>query len=317
MRTMAGDLSTLKSAGGFVSEAPKPSGMPAASSKPFSGPEKPVDLSSFSSASIFTPGKDAASPKSKEVSPKLLWIIIGIIATAAILAVVYIVVILPGRNAVKTPLAVAPVAVVPQTPAATTTPAAVPPVHQSYLILSTSTPASTLALANLDLTSLMTALGQIKFSGSAKAIQEFSLTYQNNLVDPTELMSLALPEATSTVFGTNFEKDLTGFLYADGAGDIFPGYIFRLNASSTVSGTQKEVSAVIESSPNLTNFYLVSPGKESASGFISATLPNGNKVRSVKFGSQGYVFEYGWVNNYLILSTSYHAILEAESLLQP
>lgn len=152
-------------------------------------------------------------------------------------------------------------------------------------------------------------------SQPAGTIKEIILANERYL--STDLLNTVLPDIFAEMgptdeFPSQMEQDFTAFVYYDKDG-VWPGYVFKLKATAVV--TPKETVARIEKSPNLNNFYLVTPGVPKATTFKDGTPIKDNPVRYLPYSKAGASFNYAWLGNNLVLSTSFGGFKEAAKLL--
>ena len=76
----------------------------------------------------------------------------------------------------------------------------------------------------------------------------------------------------------------------------------------------------IEGSTSLGRLYLNPPGTQGEGGFSDGlvTLKNGDTIdtRYVPFSGEGASLNYGWIANYLVISTSFSGMKQALEMLQ-
>ena len=125
-------------------------------------------------------------------------------------------------------------------------------------------------------------------------------------------MAIAFPELNPTTILTAFDRDMTAFVYKDANGSR-PGYIFKLNDSANPATVSADIKS-IESSDNLPNLFLTSPG--AAIGVFKDGITIGDaKARYINYSTIGASFNYARFNNYLVVSTSFNGLKEAMKLL--
>ena len=129
---------------------------------------------------------------------------------------------------------------------------------------------------------------------------------ESNFVSLSGLMDVLLAGIfTSDVVGT-FEPDFTMFAYTDDKG-TWPGYVMKLKSDSVLADVKSSISQ-IESDTNITNLFLTDPGS-------SATWKSGQvegvSNRYLTFGQSGAGLNYGWLDNTLVIGTSYPGFQEA------
>ncbi|MBI2592850.1 MAG: hypothetical protein HYW37_01650 [Candidatus Colwellbacteria bacterium] len=222
--------------------------------------------------------------------------------------------ILPAETAppaAETPLPVQvpPESETPPAPAALPTPPVPVFTHQS-LLNPVPKLTETLTLSKLELAELTSAIG--KATGDtqpAGSVKELVLA--NAALGSGEALGVLLPDLDKNFSDANLEKDFTAFAYYDANG-VWPGYVFQLK-SGIEAGAAKSAFVGIEASKNWPNFYLVNPGTPAA--FKDGAPISGNAVRYLSYTKAGASFNYSFLGNYLVLSTSYSGFKEAAKLL--
>lgn len=289
IRTMASDLSSLKSSGGLEPKA-----------KTF----RPED---FSTEAIFQPAEGGAESETSQTSAshKPLYIILGIVGFVIIASLVIYFFIWP---LIKSPTNTTPT--VDNNPPANnnpTTPGTL--VHKSFF---TASIASTISanLSNLNLTEISTALNAVAPGIGQSSLAEITLTVNNTVPESPDFLSTVFPQLDKTVVASNLEKDFTAFIYRDANGS-WPGYVFKLSETGAVGSISEPIKTSIESSTSLSGLFLVNPGKQGPAGFKDGLKVGGSTARYVSFASTGASLNYGWFGNYLIISTSFNGFKES------
>ncbi len=299
IRTMASDLSSLKSSGGLEAK-PK-----------IFNPEEFTKEPVFESPRSVSGGTVKIIPTKS--GPKILLISLGIIVFVAIAgAVIYFLVLPMIFSREKSPVVESPtVPVVNVQPPIETSP---PLIHQSFFIapISVSKPLP-MNLANLDLAGMNSALSAVSSSIPLQTAKEVVLMVSGSVPEAASFLSVAFPEMDKNFVVSNFEKDFTAFLYRDVNGS-WPGYIFRLKPG-TDPGQVASALRVIETSTNIPNLYLTNPGTSNPTGFKDGLKIGGKAIRYLSFNAPGSSFDYGWFNNYLMVTTSFDGFKEALKLL--
>lgn len=286
---MASDAESLKATGGLGTQ-----------SKTFS----PADLAKepVFTSEITSP---AGAPKAG-ASGKKLGLAAGAVAVLALAAAVGYYFVWPLFSGEETPQ-VTEVTPPPTLPSETPTPPA--PTSQSLFIkpAASTKEVSLNALTLAELSSaLKTKSGEAAATGT---IKEVILKVNGTSVTSSALLNVLVP-------GTGLESVLdplaTSFIYYDAKG-AWPGYVFKLKSGTSPAAVQTS-TAKIEQSANLAALYLTSPGTASKNGFKSGSVVGVN-TRYLSFSS-GASLNYGWwVNNYLVISTSFDGFKKAIELL--
>ena len=303
IRTMASDLSSLKSTGGLEA---KPTTF------------QPAD---FTKAPVFNPPKAVSTPgaTTNVVLPAHQSRSLLIVAVSAVLVVIAGLVIyffvwpliFPAESNTLNPVTTDTTE--EQAPPVTNVPAVTPQLtHQTFFIAAPASTSSTVNLATLTLAEIQTALTAAISGAQPQTLTETNLSLNNSPVDATAFMAIAFPELDQAVIGANFDKDMTTFVYKDANGS-HPGYIFKLNNLTNLAAVSAAVKG-IESSANLPNLFLTSPG--AAVGVFKDSITVGDaKARYINYSTVGNSFNYAWFNNYLVVSTSFSGFKEALKLL--
>ena len=195
--------------------------------------------------------------------------------------------------------------------AATTTPPAAPFAHVSLF----KQPAdATLALklsfngtasSAIDLQTFNQKLSAVLANRTAAFTEVVLKDAVGNDLRASDILSQANEEVMDpSLLAAHFNPDATFFVYRNAAG-FWPGYVFSLKQGENwlFSGTDV---AKLESSPNITNFFLTDVGAPAKGGFVDGTVSS-TAVRMLTFtkGSATNMFVYGWYKSvYLIVSTS-------------
>ncbi|MDE2144529.1 MAG: hypothetical protein KGJ01_00960 [Patescibacteria group bacterium] len=302
-----------------------------------------VNPRGFEGGPLFTPKDTTGMPMPKKTGPvsgKTLEVAgIGVVIIGILAAVYFFALpkLFPAPSKTTAPVVVStttPIAEKPTTP---------PFVHHSFFNSTTSVITANLtAFSAADLTSAINSINE-STTTPAKTIKELQVTYNGDPVQTAQILSAILPQADASL-SQYLNNDFTAFVYYDGT-NAWPGYVFQLggdystSTSIAVPGTSsltptspasssaatkptptETLSAMFESAiesatSSLSDLYLTSPGTLSSKTWINGSLPNKESVRFVRFSKSGTVFEYGWIGKYLILSTSYAGIVQAEGML--
>lgn len=289
IRTLASDADSLKTSGG-MGTAPKT----------FS----PADLAKepVFGAEIVSP--TAAGAVKAGGAGKKLGIVLGAIAVLALAAAAGYFFIWPlfsGNEEEQ-------ITVVTSPPLLPTEPAPAAPTSRSFF----TTPAAATGEVNLSALTLAELSGALKTkSGESAAtgtVKEIILKVNNTSATSSALLSVLAP---GTGLESMLESGVTSFIYYDTKG-AWPGYIFKFKSGASSTAAQTS-TAKIEQSSNLAALYLTSPGTASKDGFKSGTIA-ATKTRYLSF-TGGASLNYGWVGNYLVISTSFDGFKKAMELL--
>lgn len=299
IRTMASDLSSLKSSGGLEA---KPTTF------------KPEEFNKEPIFEIAKPEKGAEGavktiqPKTRRVN---IFIVLGIIGFVILAGLVIYFFVMPLIFPKENPTTELPGAV--ETPQVEVEPVPVvsPLIHQSYFI----TPAVSAIAMNvnsLNLAEINSALNDSAADTQQKTVKEVTLTVSGEVPQAADFLSIAFPELNRDFLNASFEKDFTAFLYRDANGS-WPGYVFRLNPNSSLDQVAATM-ANIETSQNISGLYLSNVVPNSA-GFKDGLKVGNVSARYLAMNAPGASFNYVWFNNHLVASTSFDGFREALKLL--
>ena len=124
-----------------------------------------------------------------------------------------------------------------------------------------------------------------------------------------QFSSLLVPDFLNDGSGTlsnSFNPLFTFFTYTNDKG-TWPGYIVSLR-SNAVSDIKDRVKSSLEASTNIKNLYLTDPGTAVVWKSGSA---EGVATRYSTYSLAGAGLNYGWLNDTLVVSTSYAGFQEA------
>lgn len=289
IRTMASDAESLKSTGGLGTQP-----------KTFS----PADLAKepVFTSEITSPAGAAHAPK---VSGKKMGLVAGAAAVLVLAGAVGYFFVWPLFSGKETPQ-VTEVTPPPLLPVKPTPPPA--PTSQSFF----TKPAASTKEINLSALTLAELTSALKTkSGEAAAtgtVKEVVLKVNGASATSSALLNVLVP---GTGLEAMLEPQVASFIYYDAKG-AWPGYVFRTKSDTTPAAAQTS-TVKIEQSTNLAALYLVSPGAASKNGFKNGSAAAVN-TRYLSFAG-GASLNYGWVNNYLVLSTSFDGFKKAIELL--
>lgn len=304
IRTMDSDVKSMEQSGG-ASPAPqmvsiKETEKPAQSVSDvkinipgYEGPEEKL----FTPETLPSADTDALEAEKKSGSSRLiLFIVIFVVVAAGLGAAGYFFYPMFFPTSPVTP-----------PPATTTPPPVTPPVsikHNSYM---TSDGATAPVLSLAQAASLPIA------TGTQSMIKEVILQdASGSQIAFSKYIPSVITEFTEADLKTLFEDDFTSFLYYSGS-NIWPGYVAKLKTGVPAAVAQTTIGK-IETFPSLANLFLSNPGDKSAAGFKNGQV-NGKPSRYVTFSAEDAAINYAFVDNYLIISTSYAGALEAEKRL--
>jgi hypothetical protein len=310
---MDSDMKSMQSSGG-TGVAPQTFKPEELFSKPIGSgtPQSSPLTSSATPSPVGIPTVTVIGPKK---SNKKVIILAGVVVLLlAIWAVVQFLIVPALHSSHATPT----VPAVVTTPAQVIAPSApIAIVHRSFFTATTSTSTTVSLNSPVSVSSLQEGIA------SSTSVTEPTGTFEDisfvNVMPngPTTvsgpwtaqaLLGTALPSSSSTVLSNLFNQDVTGFAYYNASG-IWPGYVFELNSAGSLATASSTIDPLIEA--NAANFFQVQPGTSSGA-FTNGSLPDGKAVRYLAFSKKGATLEYGWIGNYLVISTSYQGMVEAD-----
>ena len=235
-----------------------------------------------------------ASPKSK----RALWIVVSLVVALGLGALGYFVVYpllfpaTPAASPIPSPLS-------SQTPTPT------PQARQSFFI----TPPSELTmlkLGSLEYDNVLRALTEVAQTGiAAGTLQEVIIADTNENPIPLSGFLPVFGAFSETQLADWFETDFTAFIFYDDKGG-WPGYIAKLKPVAPREEVQAAI-AQLETVP-LGKFYLEDPGTFAT---FKAGQVSGKAGRYATASKPGASFNHLWLDDYLLISTSYPGAQEA------
>ena len=184
-------------------------------------------------------------------------------------------------------------------------PSAPAPTHTSFLSLPADM-TSQVPLNDIAASSIRQALG-FK-TAQVSSLQEAALTRDGSPLRLADLGAGLLPQLFTADLLNVFAEDFTYAVYTDSKGS-WPVYILGLKSGADVASAKSKFAAIEGmSAGNLGNLYLSNPGAGSSwkDGQVLGT-----SGRYFAFTQSGASLNYVWVNNRLVLGTSYAATQEA------
>lgn len=204
----------------------------------------------------------------------------------------------------------------PPAPVATTTPEVAPPApavepHKTFFVIpaeKTETLKITSADTALSLRAALDGMGKdVAAPGSAKEV--LVVKEDDSPESFARTASMLVPELPEeATLKTIFRDDFTLALYFDANG-AWPVYIAQLQTGTNLLDAQAALAG-FERSPNLANLYPTDPGAKSTETFNDGSV-SGKPTRYLPFTKQGASLNYGWLDNFLVISTSYDALKDA------
>jgi len=152
---------------------------------------------------------------------------------------------------------------------------------------------------------------------STMAIGDFKEVVLRNadqtLVGLSNFITALLPEIKTEDITGNFNDNFTAVLFKDKNG-VWPGYIAQLKPTATLIQVKFLIKEELELSA-LKNLFLTDPGTAAVFKDGLAGNPTIN-TRYAIFSTPGTALNYGWVNDKLVISSSYAGLLEILKRLQ-
>ncbi|PIR88930.1 MAG: hypothetical protein COU07_03470 [Candidatus Harrisonbacteria bacterium CG10_big_fil_rev_8_21_14_0_10_40_38] len=183
-------------------------------------------------------------------------------------------------------------------------------VHNTYL-LGQSDASSEVRLSNILSATISTNLQAISVTKlPSGSLQEIVVKDSAGSQVPwSSYLSAYLPALAADQIKNWFENDFTAFLYYTDDG-VWPGYIAKVKNGVNIDEVKSNMNAM--ESADLSGFYLANPGN--GQDFKSGQL-NSFQTRYKVFSEKGASFNYAFVNNYLVISTSFDGLKKAVTLL--
>ncbi|MDP3725490.1 MAG: hypothetical protein Q8R20_03420 [Nanoarchaeota archaeon] len=196
--------------------------------------------------------------------------------------------------------------VTPTTPPASVPPpsSALPPAHTSFLSIPADL-ASKISIESVTVGALQQAIGFT--TAQVASLKEVVLTRDGSPLRLSDLGSGLLPQFFTEDVSGLFEEDFTYAVYTDTKGS-WPVYVFRVSPSRDIASAKSKFAMIEkESAGTLGNLYLSSPG---GTGTWKDGQILGTPGRYVTFTQAGASLNYLWLENFLVVGTSYAATQE-------
>ena len=307
MRTMSSDVASIKETGGGEPKPYNPTGnIPQPMSAPSSVIPPQTDFGNASPASA-VPQPEMQMPKSKTNWFMLLAVGIGIIV---LLALGYF--FIYPRFFAAAPV-VAPVVEQPPVVNQEVPPVGLPPVATGTI---TESPFATVVMhTSLFKTSADTifeaTLASVTLDAVKGAIQSNTVDVPllkevvfKNEIGKTYALSAIAPLFVPSVFTSGtmslFQPDGSFFTYVDKTG-VWPGVVLKLATGADIATAQTEVKK-LEANNEFASLFLSDPGTMGRwkDGKVSTFI-----ARYVSYSTKNVAFSYAWLNDNLVISTSY------------
>ncbi len=200
-----------------------------------------------------------------------------------------------------------------ETPSA---PAAASGRHQS--LFGSSPEALTLVnLPDYTLVNILTAIqNEAAVIPSGGNIKEVTITDAQGPAAFSRLITALMPELAGGLENTlknTFEDDFTAYIYYDDNG-FWPGYVVRIKPNTNVDVVSLASQLQQLENAAFTNLFLTPPGE--SQDFRGGTIKGKYNNRYAPMGQAGASFNYGLYDQYLVITTSYNALLGALQLLE-
>jgi predicted small lipoprotein YifL len=183
---------------------------------------------------------------------------------------------------------------------------------------------SPLSVSDYNLIAILTTLqnegSNVLANNEGEGLKEVTFSIGGNPANSHDLLTTLLPELKDSDAGNmlknSFEKDFTSFLYYNtsklGYG-TWPGYIVRLRSPETADYDYVSMKKILEEieGASIKNVFLTPPATD-PSDFKTGPVGDNNTSRYSSFGSGTIAsFNYGLIDDYLIISTTYKGFLQA------
>ncbi len=332
VRTMQSDINSIQESGGQTpqpyttelgqgpkkeTKAPEEISFQPAELEPnisgYVGPEEPIFQPSAPIGPLPPKQKTAqaeagASPK-KKTSKVLIISIILILAAITAGASYYFI----NKSQIAAPAPTPPI--VPPT-AATPTPTPTPASQYVSLLKTPSVLQEEQIISALTLDNIKDVLIAAASTTPANNLKEAILRNPDqSLVAFSKFIPVLLPEIKSEDIAAIFQENFTAMVFVDQNG-VWPGYVVQLTSISTLIAAHSAMKQNLKSSSNLINIFLE---KTSSNVAVFKDGKAGNptiNTRYLVFPKTGAAINYGWVNDKLVISTSYAGLSEILKNLQ-
>ncbi len=322
LRTMSSDVSSIKDSGGGAPRpyVPPPQVRPREEFKPQAPAGTPFAPQGFSpiqnptssiQPKVMEPMKMPAPGKPvKKSGGGLFYALLVLLIVLGVAALGYFVVY-PKFFAKNTPAPeVTPPATTPEVtpPPVETPPATTPQVHAS-LFKTAADKSVSLSVGSTATSRLFKDALQNEVASTPELRELTAQKGGDAFLGTAELLSALFPSLQGT--SNLFQDDPTLFVYVNQAGSA-PGVALKAKSGVSLDDLKTAV-AQIEASSNLANIFLSNP--PTTSGTWKSGTAGGVPTRYVVLGT-GFAFNYGWVQDVLVMSASYDGLKEAARRLQ-
>ncbi len=194
-----------------------------------------------------------------------------------------------------------PAAEVPPTTTstATSTPTAETPIHLS-LLNDAATKQETIELSSLDVAAFKNALAK-NVATTDPTLKEINLQDANKIpLTFSQLSGLLLPDVFTTATAGQFESNQYSLLVFSNSQGAWLSYLAKPKSGADLTDLKNKISA-IEQTASLKSLFLKETG-EATGAWKSGTIN-----RYLSYPQNGNALNYGWINNQLLITTSYPA----------
>lgn len=317
MRTMSSDIASIKETGGGEPKSYNPQGM-GMNVPPAQSAVVPPQADFGAMAPSPMPSGQPIQPPKKKVN----WfaIIASLIGIVGILALLYFfiyprffspaVVPPPATPATTTqeqsalPPATSTLPATPDAGLATGTQAAVDSQFQTVILHSSLFKTSADTSSEMTLPAVTLDAVKAAIQANTVAVPLLKEVVFKNSVGKVYALSAIAPLFAPNVFNATttayFEPDASFFTYIDKTG-VWPGVVMKLATGADITKAKAAV-AQLESNNDFLSFFLTNPGTMGRwrDGKVGTFI-----ARYVSFSPSNIAFSYTWVNNTLVISTSY------------
>jgi len=305
MRTMSSDIASMKETGGGEPKPYNPGGnVPQPAPTPSAVVPPQTDFGNVN------PAAAVPQPEMQLPTKKTNWfaIIAGLVGIIAVLALLYFFVY--PKFFAPVPVVVPPpeAATIPETPAAlpeaTTTPVASESPFET-VVMHTSlfqTSADTSSEATLASVTLNDAKSAMQASTVEVPLLK-EIIFKSDIGKVYAMSAIAplfMPSVFTSSTAALFQPDASFFTYVDKTG-VWPGMVLKLASGVDIATAQAAIKT-IEANSEFESMFLANPGTAGRwkDGKVSTFI-----ARYVSYSTKNVAFSYAWLNNNLVISTSY------------
>ncbi|MBI2591334.1 MAG: peptidoglycan-binding protein, partial [Candidatus Brennerbacteria bacterium] len=159
---------------------------------------------------------------------------------------------------------------------------------------------------NIDLISIRNALSKAVLSLQANDFKELIFNKGGKNVGISEFLPAIFGQSNPSL-DKFFEENFASFVWINNNGG-WPGYIFKLKSSISFNDVQNQLFQ-LEKTDKFDNIFIKLPG--AIQQLFKDGKVNSAKTRYQLYSQPGAELNYGWKDNFLIISSSYGGFLEA------